>query len=93
MVRMERRLRWGVALTVALVIVAAGFCVFDRGHDAMGDHGMSPDLCAGLLLLSLVVPLLAGPGVNGWYRPALVRSSCVTWVRSPDPPPKSWSLL
>ena len=85
---MECRLRWGFAVAVVLVIVAAGFCVFHQSHDAMSDHGMSLDLCAGLLVFSLAVPLLAGPGMNGWYRPALVRSSCVTGVRALDPPPK-----
>ena len=86
---MKSRFGWALVLTAALVIVAAGLCVFDQSHDAMSDHGMSPDLCAGLLVFSLAVPLLAGPGVNGWYRPVLVRSSCVTPVRVPDPPPKS----
>ena len=89
MERMKSRFGWALFLTVALVIVAAGLCVFDQSHDAMSDHGMSPDLCAGLLVFSLAVPLLAGPGVNGWYRPVLVRSSCVTRVRALDPPPKS----
>ena len=89
MERLGCRLRWGFAITVALMIVATCFCVFDFRHDPVGDHGMSPDLCAGLLVFSLAVPLLAWPGVNGWYRPVLVRSSCVTRVRALDPPPKS----
>jgi hypothetical protein len=89
MERIRDRFGWTLALTVALVIVAAGLCVVDQGHDPMGDHGMSQDLCAGLLVVSLAVPLLAGPSVAGWYRPALVRSSRITRVRSLDPPPKS----
>ena len=85
---MGRRLRWAFAITVALMIVATCFCVFDFGHDPVGDHGMSPDLCAGLLVFSLAIPLLAGPGVNGWHRPAFARSTYVTRVRGLDPPPK-----
>ena len=90
--RIRGRFGWTLALTIALVIVAASLCVFDQSHDPMGDHGMSQDLCAGLLVVSLAIPLLAGPGVAGWYRPALVRSSRVTRGRSLDPPPKSRSL-
>jgi hypothetical protein len=92
MERIRDRFGWTLALAVALVIVAASLCVFDQGHDPMGDHGMSQDLCAGLLVVSLAVPLLAGPGVTGWYRPALVRSFRITRVRSLDPPPKFRSL-
>ena len=90
MERMGSRLPRGLAIAVAVVIVTASFCcVFARGHDAMGDHGMSSDLCAGLLVFSLAIPRLAGPGFYGWYRPALARSSRVTRVRALDPPPKS----
>ena len=93
MERMKSRFGWVLALTIGLGIVAAGLCGFDQSHDPMGDHGVSPDPCAGLLVFSLAMPLLAGPSVNGWYRPVLVRSTCVTRVRSLDPPPKSRSLL
>ena len=79
---MKSRFGWALSFMVALVILATGLCVFDQSHDAMSDHGMS-------LVFSLAIPLLAWPGVNGWYRPVLVRSSCVNRVRALDPPPKS----
>jgi len=78
-------------MATILLVAGPGVCMFGLAHDT-NVHGMSPDLCGALLAFSLAIPLVVGPGVNGWYRPVLVRSACVTRVRSLDPPPKSPSL-
>ena len=87
--RSLRRADWeqGGALLVALLILAAGFCVFDGGGHGHDDDA-ARDLCLGMIVASLAVPLLAGPRVSGWVP---VEPRTVTYAVSPhlpDPPPK-----
>ena len=77
-----------LALTIALTALV-GLCLFDRDHEGSEDHGMSVDLCLGMLVTSLVVVLLVGLAPSGWaviYRLELVPA---VGLRVPAPPPKS----
>jgi hypothetical protein len=56
----------GRVLLVAMVVMAGavGFCLFAvHGHGAT-DHGMSPDLCAGLAILSVAIALVVCAQLN-----------------------------
>ena len=66
-----------------------GLCLFDRGHDGSDDHGMSLDLCLGMLITSLVVVLLAGLFPSGWAVAYRLEPVPVIGLRVPAPPPKS----
>jgi len=77
-----------LALTIA-VTASVGFCLFDRDHDGSDDHGVSLDLCLGMLVTSLVVVLLAGLVPSGWAATDRLEPVPVVGLRVPAPPPKS----
>ncbi len=77
-------------MAAALMVFALGFCLFDS--DGMNGHGMASDLCAGMLVSSLALLLLAGPLANGRLVLDPARSAYVVSLHIPDPPPKSRSL-
>jgi hypothetical protein len=77
-----------VALTIA-VTATVGFCVFDHDHDGSHDHGVSLDLCLGMLVTALVVVLLAGLAPSGWAVTYRLEPVPVVGLRVPAPPPKS----
>ena len=85
-------MRQCVAAAATLLILALGLCVIEHGLDAMGDSGMSPDLCAGMLVATLAALLLAGPLINARL---LIEPTPSVLAVSPhvlDPPPKYRSL-
>jgi hypothetical protein len=85
--------RRSVIVTMLLVTVAVGSCVFDRddGHHGTGHHAISVDLCGSLAIVSVAVAMaLPGP----FYAlcvdpPDAVRAVAVHRI---DPPPRSPSL-
>ena len=83
--------RAGIA-ALALLVLAAGFCVFDRDHDGHDDHLMLHDLCLLALLVPavslLVVGLLPNELALGHCQPALV----TVLLSVPTPPPRSAHL-
>ena len=83
--------QFGVIVGI-LLMLALGLCVIEHGLDAMGDSGMSPDLCAGMLVATLAALLLAGPLINGRLLFDPIRSVYPVSLHIPDPPPKSRSL-
>jgi len=84
----------GQAVTIgaALLILAVGFCMFVHDQMGMDNQAMAPDLCAGMLVSSLALVLLAGPLVNGRLLLDPIRSVYAVSLHIPDPPPKSRSL-
>ncbi len=92
-VMMWHRIRasgWLVILVLTIAVTAmVGLCLFDRGHDGSYDHGMSPDICLGMLVTSLVVVLLAGLVPSGWAATYRLEPVPVVGLRVPSPPPKS----
>jgi hypothetical protein len=87
----------GTILAASLLVLAAGLCLFDgeaSHHDGDGQHedGVSYDLCFGMIVTSLAVPLLAGPRVSGWVALDLPRRAYPVSLHQPDPPPKRSSL-
>ena len=64
---MGRRDRWGspvgtpeVALVLALLILAAGLCLFDHDGDGINDHGMPQDLCWFMLVVPATTLTISG---------------------------------
>jgi len=81
---------WLVVLALTIAVTAmVGLCLFDRDHDGSDDHGMSLDLCLGMLVTSLVVVLLAGLVPSGWAVTYRLEPVPVVGLRVPAPPPKS----
>jgi len=92
MVRDRLRVSGWATLTLTLMIAVTatvGFCLFDGDHDARDDHGVSPDLCLGMLLTSLMVVLLAGLVPSGWVATYKLEPVPIVGLRVPAPPPKS----
>ena len=84
---------WLVVLALTITVTAmVGLCLFDRDHDGSDDHGMSFDLCLGMLVTSLVVVLLAGLVPSGWAVTYRLDPVPVVGLRVPAPPPKSTFL-
>jgi hypothetical protein len=78
--------RAGTVLAAALLILAAGFCLFDGGGD--GDHGSALDLCLAKLAVPALALLFMGRLNGGWtiaVPPVAVRAIA---GRLPDPPPR-----
>ena len=67
--RLPRNSRRRTALVLASTILAIGFgfCVLPGHHGDGGNHGHSPELCAGLVVvvLTMTTPLVK-PAVSGW---------------------------
>lgn len=82
---------WTTVLVAATIAIAAtvGFCLFDGGHAGGDDHGVSPDLCFGMLITSGVVVLLVGLLPSGWAVTYRLEPVPVVGLRVPAPPPKS----
>jgi hypothetical protein len=83
---------WQVAVvTLAVLALAVGLCLFDDDGAGTDDHDISRDLCGGLLASALTATLLALTALN----PVLVESlrlvSAVA-LRRLDPPPKPLHL-
>jgi len=81
---------WTVALAIgaALLTLGAGLCLFDGGHADAGEHGMSLDLCLGMLIPSVALPLLASLSVSGWAVVAAPSRLVAITPIVPAPPPK-----
>lgn len=79
-----------LAIAMTALILGAGLCLFDGAQPATGHHGMSPDLCAGLLALGFTLILLGLAEIScllvGPLHPVYAAS-----LRRLDPPPKLFS--
>ena len=81
---------WFVFLALTIAVTATvGFCLFDHDHDGSDDHGVSVDLCLGMLVASLSVVLLTGLVSYGWAVIFRLEPVPVVGLRVPAPPPKS----
>lgn len=79
----------GVALVVAVLALATGFCLFDRDHDAgTSDHAAPPDLCFSMLVAAVVVLSLVGLAPTGRATDVLFTPPYAVALHIPDPPPK-----
>lgn len=84
---------WTLSLVILGILLAlgAGLCLFDAdaGHDGHDETGA--DLCLGMIVASLIVPLLVGPRLMGWVPSEGRRLVYVAAPHLPDPPPKRHS--
>lgn len=68
MVRLPKDTR-RIVLVLASTILAIGFgfCALPGHHGDGGNHGHSPELCAGLVVILLITTTpLVKPAVSGW---------------------------
>jgi hypothetical protein len=83
---------WGrVAIAaLALLILAAGFCLFDlvQDHDGKGDHANLMDLCCLGLVVPVIVPLLALLVLRGLTLSAGGLALATVELAVPFPPPR-----
>ena len=79
----------GAAVLAVLLVLAAGFCLFDGDMDGMGE-GM--DICATLMAATVVVATVAAPVESSWAFPTAAFVVFTASPHLPDPPPKP-SLL
>jgi hypothetical protein len=88
--------RWwvrGVVIAAALLVLATGFCLFDQDEHGSGGRVTPPDLCLGMLALSLAVMPLVKSLAAGWaVSPRFVLARAFA-LHVPDPPPRPASLL
>jgi hypothetical protein len=83
----------GLVIATALLVLATGFCLFDEDHDGTADHVTPPDLCLGMLAVSLAIMPLVRPLAVGWAVNLVVPAPHTVTLHIPDPPPKPASLL
>ena len=89
-----RKVWWirGLAMATALLALATGFCLFDQDHDGTTGHVTPPDLCLGMLAVSLGIMPLVRPLAAGWSVNEPVATPPTVTLLIPDPPPKPASL-
>ncbi|HSC71860.1 MAG TPA: hypothetical protein VLH58_10930 [Candidatus Methylomirabilis sp.] len=63
---------WGQAAVIlaAVLVLPIGVCNVTGHHSEHGNHGMSPELCAGLSVIPASAVNLTGPIINGWHVPS-----------------------
>jgi hypothetical protein len=90
-----RKVWWvrGLAMATALLALATGFCLFDQDHDGTTGHVTPPDLCLGMLAVSLGIMPLVLPLAVGWAVNVAAPAPHSVTLHIPDPPPKPASLL
>jgi hypothetical protein len=92
MSRRRRTWPWHVAaVTLAVLTLAVGLCLFDGDEAGPDNHAGVPDLCAGLLASVLTVTLLPPTAMSQVLSESLRPISVVT-LRGLDPPPRSVHL-
>ncbi len=80
--------RTAVILGSVVLALGFGFCVLPGHHGAQGNHGPSPDLCAGLVVVLLVSIPLTKPSLSGWSLQPARRAIPPLRARSFDRPPE-----
>ncbi len=63
------RQRRTALLLAALIVLGVGLCLFHPASHEFADHGVSPEMCATLLIALGAPVLLTRPGMSGWLVP------------------------
>jgi hypothetical protein len=79
---------WARAVTIGLVmlVLATGFCLLDPDCDTA--HATRPDLCAGVLVATVITAALTGPEATGRAPSPVVAPPYAVALRVPSPPPR-----
>lgn len=86
---LKRRLVKAAIAALAVVILAAGLCLFDHDRGGLDDHSILPDLCLVALLVPAVLLLLTGLLPTDGLVVSLGSPACTTVSLSvPDPVPR-----
>ena len=82
-----------VVTALAVLILALGFCLIDNQLLGMdGHHGMSPDYCASLVMLTAILLTLLGLSAVGRPLADPTRPVYAVSLVCLDPPPKLLSF-
>lgn len=81
-----------VVAALALLVLAAGFCAFDRDHDGHDDHLMLHDLCLLALLVPAISLLVVGLVPNELALGHCQSAVVTVPISVPTPPPRSAHL-
>jgi len=75
---------------VALLVLAAGICVFDldQNHHRTGDHASFIDRCCLALEVPVIIPLLAGLILRGLTASTGDLALATVELTVPSPPPR-----
>ena len=87
----EKRRYWqrkGAVVAAALLILTIGLCLFHGTSTEHDGHGMSPDLCAGVVMVLAGTVVLIRPVINGWLVPVPKRFLYVVSRDLLDRPPE-----
>jgi len=76
-----------MVMAVVLLTVATGFCLFDQDDHGTAGH-LVPDLCLGMLAVSVAVMPLARVFAVGWSVNSPAVAAYVVARHIPDPPPR-----
>lgn len=72
-----------------LLTLAVGFCLAGGEHGSMTHDGMSPDLCLGMLAVTLTVLRPWAPLMSGWVDARRPVALVPVPIHVLEPPPKS----
>jgi hypothetical protein len=80
------------ALVAVVLVIGAGFCMFDT-HQHAGGHEVVSDLCLGMVgVATVLMPLAGALALAGWAPGLLIASAPSVSLFVADPPPKLASL-
>jgi hypothetical protein len=80
--------RKALALILAALVLAVGFCFFDGDRHHENDHA-GFDLCLGMLMVALTMTLVSRLPLAGSADVDLLARALELSLRVPAPPPKS----
>jgi hypothetical protein len=90
--RRFRTLTYAIAVLATVITVVAGFCLFDDHAGTAHDHGVSIDLCLGMLGVANVVAPLIVLFATGWTVASLSLAVLPAPLHVLDPPPRFVSI-
>jgi hypothetical protein len=77
----------GMVIAIVLLMLATGLCLFDQDDHATAGQ-LVPDLCLGMIAVSLMAIPFARLRAVGWTLTAPAVAAYVVVRHIPDPPPR-----
>lgn len=91
----EKRRYWqrnGAVVAAALLILTIGLCLIQGTSTEHDGHGMSPGLCASVVMVLASTVVLSRPVINGWLVPVPKRFAYAVSHDLLDRPPEFFSF-
>jgi len=84
--------RMGALIAGMLLILAVALCAFHGSSGQPDGHGITPDLCASMIMILVAPVLFTQPVVEGWFVSVSRRFFSGVPSALLDPPPEAISL-